>query len=91
MICIELGTRVTDSITGFSGVATARTEYLYGCVSIEVQPEALHEGKPIVAVWFDEQRLFDRHQPGESEAPTGGPGHVPPPRKGIGSAEYFEP
>lgn len=26
---VKLGTRVTDSVTGFSGMATARTEFLY--------------------------------------------------------------
>lgn len=70
---IELGSKVTDSITGFSGAVVARAEFLYGCVRLEVQPEGLQEGKPIEPQWFDEQRF------GKSTAKTGGPGDVPPP------------
>jgi hypothetical protein len=72
---IELGTRVKDSITGFSGVATARTEYLYGCVRVAVEPTELKDGKPIESVWFDEQRLAK-----DSPAQSGGPGIVAPNR-----------
>ncbi len=71
---IKLGTKVTDSITGFSGVAIARTEYLYGCVLVQVQPTGLHEGKPVESQNFDEQRL------GKNVAKSGGPGDVPAPR-----------
>ena len=73
---VKLGEKVTDSITGFSGIAVARTEYLYGCVRITVEPTQLSEGKPIEPCHFDEQRLT-----GESAAATGGPGVVPPERK----------
>jgi hypothetical protein len=73
---VKLGDKVTDSITGFSGIAVARTEYLYGCVRITVQPTELRDGKPQDADYFDEQRLAE-----ESTATTGGPGIVPPERK----------
>lgn len=72
---IKLGTIVTDSITGFTGVAMMRAEYLNGCVRIEVQPKALHEGKPIESQFFDEQRLNPN-----SEVKTGGPQGKQPPR-----------
>lgn len=72
---IKLGAKVTDSITGFTGIATARTEYLYGCVRVSVEPTELHEGKPVEAQYFDEQRLED-----EPTAKTGGPGDFPPSR-----------
>ena len=67
---LKLGDRVTDSITGFSGIAVARCEYLYGCISIQVQPESLKEenGKPKECAWIDEQRLDKT-----SVARTGGP------------------
>ncbi len=34
---IELGKQYTDSITGFTGIATARTVYLNGCVRVALQ------------------------------------------------------
>ena len=73
---MKLGSRVRDSITGFAGIAVSRTEYLYGCVQVGVQPVVLTpEGKPEEIVYFDEQRLS-----GTSAAVTGGPGDHPPQR-----------
>jgi len=54
---IKLGDKVKDKLTGYSGTAVARAEYLYGCVWISVIPEELQDGKPIEDVWFDEGRL----------------------------------
>lgn len=71
---VRLGERVRDLITGFAGVATARVEYLNGCVRIEVTPKALHEGKPMDAQWFDEQRIDD----GSPVTMLGGPGSISP-------------
>ena len=72
---VKLGDKVRDSISGFEGVATSRTEFLYGCVRVCVEPQGLHDGKPIDSQYFDEQRLCE-----SSPAPVGGPGPVPPPR-----------
>jgi hypothetical protein len=38
---IELGDRVKDPITGFSGIAVAITTWLHGCDRIVIQPETL--------------------------------------------------
>lgn len=54
---IALNSKVRDSITGFAGVVVGRTEYLFGCIHILVQPEEVKDGKPVEACWFDEQRL----------------------------------
>ena len=54
---VKLGSRVRDNITGFSGIATGRTEWLFGCTRICVEPEKLKDGKPVDAVWVDEQRI----------------------------------
>ncbi len=73
---VELGSRVKDAMTGFEGVAVSCTKYLYGCVSVGVQPTELTPlGKPEDVVYFDEQRLEDK-----SDAPVGGPGDHPPQR-----------
>lgn len=53
---VQLGTEVRDTLTGFKGIAVSRTEYLYGCVRIGVQPK----GKPDQAPepkYFDEPSL----------------------------------
>ena len=68
---IKMGQQVTDNITGFSGVAVARAEYLYGCVRVAVEGKE----KPGDAIWFDEQRLT-----GESPAKSGGDMPSPPRR-----------
>lgn len=54
---IGLGARVKDRISGLTGIAVSRTEFLYGCVRVGVQPEALHDGKPIDQVFVDEPQL----------------------------------
>ena len=69
---VKLGDKVKDAITGFEGVVTGRAEYLYGCVRCLVEPEGLHDGKPIDTQWFDEQRLTE-----SSAAPVGGPMNDP--------------
>ena len=54
---VGLGARVKDPISGLTGIAVSRTEFLYGCVRVGVQPEALHDGKPIDQVFVDEPQL----------------------------------
>lgn len=54
---IKLGDVARDSITGFEGVVFCRVEYLFGCVRFSLQPQALHEGKPIPSETFDEEQL----------------------------------
>jgi hypothetical protein len=73
---VRLGASVTDSISGFTGIAVSRTEYLYGCVRVGVEPGNLKDGKPGETQYFDEQRLSTA-----SKAKSGGPGAVPPPRE----------
>lgn len=53
---IELGDEVKDTITGFKGIATGRTDWLHGCSRIGIQSQSLIEGKPTEAQWFDEQQ-----------------------------------
>lgn len=72
---VRLGDRVKDDISGFEGIAVARSEYLYGCVRVCVEPMALHEGRLIESQWFDEQRLTKT-----SLAKAGGPGAIAPGR-----------
>ncbi len=70
---IKLGTRVTDAITGFTGTAIARIEYLNGCVSYEVRPDSKGGTEMVESAWIDAQQL------GQTDVSTGGPGATPPP------------
>lgn len=55
---ITLGDRVRDKISGFEGVATCRTAWLYGCIRWMVSPEKLDKGGDIIAPQvFDEPQL----------------------------------
>jgi hypothetical protein len=54
---IELGMSVKDKITGLTGVAVARTEYLTGCARISVQPTEVKDGKTADWVTLDEGQL----------------------------------
>ena len=54
---IKLGQKVRDTLTGLEGVAISRTEFLYGCVRVGVQPFEVKDGKPVDATWIDEPQL----------------------------------
>lgn len=54
---LELGCTVTDRITGVSGVATAKCEYLTGCTQYCVTGKAKEDGKYPDTHWLDWQRL----------------------------------
>ena len=55
---LKLGSLVKDSITGFTGIAIARTEFAYGCVHIRIQATGMTEaGEPVGAHSFDDQRI----------------------------------
>lgn len=71
---IEVADEVQDRITGFKGIAIARTEWLNGCVRLTVQPQELKDGKPIDAQAFDEEQLALLEKgKGRAKAPTGAP------------------
>ena len=54
---IKLGSKVKDTLTGFKGLASAKTTWLSGNINITVEPEELFEGKPITPHAFEAQRL----------------------------------
>lgn len=55
---VNLGDKVRDKISGFEGIATGRTEYLYKCVHILVSHDKLDkDGKIPDGFWLDEDRL----------------------------------
>ena len=77
-MAIVLGSKVKDMYTGFTGIAVARAEYLYGCARISVEPTELEAGKLLDSAWFDEQRIeLIEEEPAKvseySSALSGGP------------------
>lgn len=54
---IELGDKVRDRMTGFEGIVIARTEWLYNCTRITVQPTALKDATVAEAHTFDEPQV----------------------------------
>lgn len=54
---INLGDNVTDSVTGFTGIATARFTYLTGADVIRVVARCV-ENRPAESQDFDEDRLL---------------------------------
>jgi hypothetical protein len=55
---IKLGSIVKDRISGFTGVVTSRTEWLYGCVRLGVNPQELDkDGKHLEGRTFDEPQM----------------------------------
>ena len=53
----KLGQRVRDRISGYEGIATARHEYLVGCVRISVQAKVRVDGSLPEYQTFDEPQL----------------------------------
>ncbi len=52
-----LGLRVIDLVSGFTGVVTAISFDLYGCIQAIVNPGIDKDGKPQETRWFDVARL----------------------------------
>lgn len=53
----DLGEVLQDVVSGFVGVALARTDYFTECTHYGLCSRSLHDGKPIDWEWFDETRL----------------------------------
>ena len=54
---IKLGDKVRCKITGFTGIAVAKTEFLNGCVQWNVLPKAGKDAKMPEDMGIDEQSL----------------------------------
>ena len=53
----ELGDRVRDPITGFTGIVVVTAYFLNGCARCGVQPETLKDGLPQHEQHFDQSQL----------------------------------
>ena len=57
MTKIELGDKVKCKHSGFIGIAVARSEFINGCIQIEVLPKVKKGNEMIEAQGIDEQSL----------------------------------
>lgn len=70
----NLGDKVKDSITGFTGVITLRSQWLNNCNTYGVQPTELKDGAPQERQHFDEPQLIVVEEKVSKESrSTGGP------------------
>jgi hypothetical protein len=80
---IALGSKVKDKVTGYTGIATARHEFLNGCVRYSVQGPMEKDGKLPDEKWFDIGQI-DIVGPGVAKKmvakKTGGPVSSTPPK-----------
>ena len=81
-----LGKKVRDKISGFEGIVTAKTEWLYGCVRYGVQSQKLkkEDGTVLDEQWFDETQLdivegeLGHEEKKEEGVSPGGSRKIPP-------------
>ena len=83
---VKLGQKVRDTISGVEGVAVARTEWMYGCVRITIQPEGSKDGKPYEYFNADEPQLVaarapEKANPQKGHGPRSDPGRAPDPTR----------
>ncbi|MBN9007279.1 MAG: hypothetical protein J0H40_17915 [Rhizobiales bacterium] len=75
----KLGDKLKDTITGFTGIATSKHEYLNGCVRWSIQPDKCDkDGKPPEPQTFDmEQLVLVKAAKPRTVQPSGGPRNEP--------------
>lgn len=54
---VNLGDKVKDDLTGFSGIVSGIADYLTGCSQACVQPPQTETGTFVESRWFDVDRL----------------------------------
>ena len=71
---INLGDKVKDKVSGFTGIAVGKTEWLYGCVRFNIQPPIDKDGKLPEMGSFDEPQLevIGSKKGSKSKKQTGG-------------------
>lgn len=70
-----LGNTLRDKVTGFTGTATARIQYINGCIQYCLLPKVDKDGKYVDGIYIDVQRLEkvdDGVAPEMTSRPAGG-------------------
>ena len=53
----DLGDKLVDTVTGFEGIVTSRTQWIHNCNVYGLQSAELKDGKPRDREHFDEPQL----------------------------------
>jgi len=79
MFRLELGQKVKERITGFSGVVMARVEYLTGCHQYAVGPQKMDKDGTMPGwTYLDDDLLVKvKGKISLKKKPTGGPQQTP--------------
>lgn len=82
---ITLGSEVKDTITGFTGIAVARDEWINGCVRYGIQPPMTKDDKEIpIVCWIDEKQIkVIKDATLKPKRVSGGPQQDPQTRRGA--------
>jgi hypothetical protein len=71
---IKLGEEVRCKVTGFKGIATARIEYLNGCIQYGVKPKVKTGEKYPDTIYIDQEQLeLTKKRISVKKNRTGGP------------------
>lgn len=76
----KLGSKLKSRVTGFEGIATARLEFLNGCVRYCITPKMKKDGKMPEGEYVDVEELVLLKQGGvqlKAEPSGGGPNPSP--------------
>lgn len=87
---IVLGQKVKDKVSGYTGIAVAKTDFLNGCCRISVQAPVGKDGKVPDQEWFDNQQIqviTKRPILEQKKLKTGGPGTNKTPQMGRSVSE----
>lgn len=83
---IKLGVRARNIVSGFTGIVTARCEYLNGCVQYCLSPPVDKDGKSVEGIYIDEGQIeivdkgiHARKKKAPEGASSGGPQSNTPP------------
>jgi hypothetical protein len=71
---IDLGCKVRDRISGFTGIVVARSQHIHGCNRYGVQPPIDKDKKLPDCSWFDEPALDVLAAPQKPKVTGPGPG-----------------
>ena len=80
---IKLGSKVKDIVTGFTGIAVGKCQYLNGCDHIGIQPKVGKDGIMPGITWVDAPQVALVSPPKipKGRRDKGGPRSGPSPRK----------
>lgn len=81
---IVLGNRARCIVTGFTGIVTARIDYLNGCVQLCLKPPVDKDNKEQDGIYIDSQQLeYVDEGINVAQKRTGGPSSTAPQAYGI--------